>query len=150
MKFSNDRFLKIAFLIGGIYDILLGITLLTMPVGVAQLFGVSPPTDIIFVQVTALFLIFVGYYLLYAIQDVRKMAFIGYGSSFVRLGYAVIVILGVINQTVETGYLMVAMTDTITAIILLVPLLLTEDVGYAKIWKIFKPLYFSFSKIYTI
>jgi hypothetical protein len=136
MKFSDDKYLKTAFLIGGIYDILLGIPLLIMPVGVTELFGVSPPTDIIFVQVAALFLIGVGYSLLYAIHDVQKMAFVGYASSFVRLSYTVIVVLGIFNQTVENGYLLTAITDFITAIILLVPLLLTEDVGYSRIWKI--------------
>ena len=135
-KFADDRYLRIAFIIGGIYDILLGIPMLFLPDLTATLLNVIKPEPILWAQVIGLFLIIVGYFLLVATHDVRKFVFIGVGSALVRLGYATLVILSWFTIGIETGYILVATTDALTAIILLVPIILTEDVSWKNLWHI--------------
>lgn len=135
-KFSDDRYLKIAFLIGGIYDILLGVPLLFFPDFTATLLNITKPEPLILPQITGLFLIIIGYFLIIATQDVRKLVFIGIGSVVIRLGYAALVIFTWMTLEIEMGYFIIAMTDTLTAIILLVPILLTEDVSWKQIWRL--------------
>ncbi|MFX1283369.1 MAG: hypothetical protein ACFFB5_06930 [Promethearchaeota archaeon] len=135
-KFTDDRYLKIAFLIGGIYDIVLGLPMLFLPDLTTTLLNVSKPEPIIWVQTIGVFLIIIGYFLLIATQDARRFAFIGVGSAVIRLGYAILTLLSWITIGIEMGYMFVAMTDTLTAIILLVPLILTEDVSWKSIWQL--------------
>ena len=135
-RFSDDRYLKMAFLIGGIYDILLGVPLLFFPDFTATLLNITKPEPLILPQITGLFLIIIGYFLIIATQDVRKLVFIGIGSVVIRLGYAALVIFTWMTLEIEMGYFLIAMTDTLTAIILLVPILLTEDVSWKNLWRI--------------
>lgn len=135
-RFSDDRYLKMAFLIGGIYDILLGVPLLFFPDFTATLLNITKPEPLILPQITGLFLIIIGYFLIIATQDVRKLVFIGIGSVVIRLGYAALVIFTWMTLEIEMGYFIIAMTDTLTAIILLVPILLTEDVSWKQIWRL--------------
>ena len=135
-RFSDDHYLRIAFLIGGIYDILLGVPLLFFPDLTATLLQVSKPDPLILPQITGVFLIIVGYFLLVATQDVRKFIFIGVGSAIIRLGFAALVVLTWLTLEIEMGYFTVAMTDTLTAIILLVPIILTEDISWKQLWQV--------------
>ncbi|UCG03990.1 MAG: hypothetical protein JSW11_08375 [Candidatus Heimdallarchaeota archaeon] len=135
-RFSDDRYLKIAFLIGGVYDILLGVTLLVFPDLTASLLQITKPKPILWVQTIGIFLIFVGYFLLIATQDVQRLVFIGVGSSVIRLGYAALVIWAILTTGIEMGYILTAITDTITAIILLIPIILTEDVSWRQLWQL--------------
>jgi hypothetical protein len=135
-RISDDRYLKIAFLIGGIYDVLLGLPMLFFPDFTATLLNVTKPEPIIWVQTIGIFLIIVGYLLLLATQDVRRLVFIGVGSVVIRLGYATLVILTLITSGIETGYVLVAITDTLTALILLIPMILTEDVSWNQLWRL--------------
>ncbi|MFX0207653.1 MAG: hypothetical protein ACFFDT_16820 [Candidatus Hodarchaeota archaeon] len=135
-RISDDRYLKIAFLIGGIYDILLGVPLLFLPDFAATLLNVTMTEPIIWMQTIGLFLIIVGYLLLVATQDVRRLVFIGVGSIVVRLGYATLVLFAWMGSGIETGFILTAMTDTLTAIILLIPIVLTEDVAWNQLWRL--------------
>lgn len=135
-RFSDDHYLKIAFLIGGIYDILLGVPLLFFPDFTATLINVTKPEPIIWVQTIGIFLIFVGYFLLIASQDVQRLVFIGVGSLIIRLGFVMLVVLAWLSSGIEMGYIIIAMTDTLTAIILLIPLILTEDVSWKHLWRL--------------
>ena len=135
-RISDDRYLKIAFLIGGIYDVLLGLPLLFLPDFTATLLSVTKPEPIIWAQTIGLFLIFVGYYLLMAIPDVKRLVFIGVGSIVIRLGYATLVLLALMTYGIETGYILIAITDTLTAFILLIPIILTEDVSWNQLWRL--------------
>ena len=67
-KFADDRYLRIAFLIGGIYDLVLGITLLIFSDFFVEFLNVTKPDNMIFTQINGLFLIAVGYFLIYSIQ----------------------------------------------------------------------------------
>ncbi|UCG89617.1 MAG: hypothetical protein JSU57_03850, partial [Candidatus Heimdallarchaeota archaeon] len=69
-----------------------------------------------------------------ATQDVRRLVFIGVGSAVGRLGYVMLAVFAWFTIGIEMGYLIVAMTDTLTAIILLVPIFLTEDVSWKSMW----------------
>lgn len=135
-RFSDDRYLKIAFLIGGIYDILLGVPLLFFPDFTATLLNITKPEPLILPQITGLFLLIIGYFLIIASQDVRKLVFIGIGSVVIRLGYVALVIFTWMTLEIEMGYFIIAMTDTLTAIILLIPIVLTEDVSWKQIWRL--------------
>jgi hypothetical protein len=135
-KISDDRYLKIAFLIGGIYDVLLGLPMLLFPDFTATILNVTKPEPIIWAQTIGIFLIIVGYLLLFATQDVQRFVFIGVGSVVIRLGYATLVILTFITSGIETGYILVALTDTLTALILLIPMILTEDVSWNQLWRV--------------
>lgn len=135
-KFTDDRYLKIAFLIGGIYDIIIGLSMLFLPDLTAILLNITKPEPVLWAQVMGLFLIIIGYFLLIATQDVRKFVFIGVGSVVIRLGYVALVILSLFTIGIEMGHILVATTDTLTAIILLVPIVLTEDVSWNNLWRI--------------
>ncbi len=135
-RFSDDRYLRIAFLIGGIYDVLLGVPLLFFPDLTATLLNVTKPEPIIWAQTIGIFLILVGYFLLIATQDVRRLVFIGVGSIVIRLGYVTLVVLAWLKSEIEMGYTLIAMTDTLTAIILLIPIILTEDVSWKQLWRL--------------
>ncbi|MHA2246706.1 MAG: hypothetical protein ACXADY_17315 [Candidatus Hodarchaeales archaeon] len=134
-KFADDRYLRIAFLIGGIYDLILGISLLFFSDFLIELLNITKPDNMIFTKINGLFLITVGYFLIYARQNVRKLAFIGFGSAFIRFSYACIVLITWITQEIELVYLIVGITDGLTAIILLIPLLMTDDVTWKQIWQ---------------
>ena len=135
-RFADDRYLRIAFIIGGIYHILLGLPMIISPDLVATLLNVTKPEPVFMLQIIGLFLVAVGYFLLFAIQDVRKFIFIGVGSAVVRLGYATLVILTLLTLEIEMGYVIVATTDIITAIILLVPIVLTEGISWKQLWQV--------------
>lgn len=135
-RFSDDRYLRIAFLIGGIYDILLGLPLLFFPDFTATLLNVTKPEPIILTQTIGIFLILVGYFLLIATQDVRRLVFVGVGSIVIRLGYVTLVVLVWLTSEIEMGYILIAMTDTLTAIFLLIPIILTEDVSWKQLWRL--------------
>ena len=134
-KFADDRYLRIAFLIGGIYDLVLGITLLIFSDFFVEFLNVTKPDNMIFTQINGLFLIAVGYFLIYSIQNVRKLAFIGFGSAFIRFSFAGLALITWITQEIELVYLLVGITDGLTAIILLIPLLMTDDVTWKQIWQ---------------
>ncbi|MFX1533534.1 MAG: hypothetical protein ACFFDI_04800 [Promethearchaeota archaeon] len=134
-KFTTDRYLKAAFIIGGIYDIILGISSLFFTNFLATLFSVSIPDPLIFPQVTGIFLIVVGYFLIYASQDARKLVFIGMGSCIIRFSFALIVLLTWFTQGIEVFYLLLGITDTLTGFLILLPLLLTEDVSWRQLWQ---------------
>ncbi|MFX0065929.1 MAG: hypothetical protein ACFFC7_27505 [Candidatus Hermodarchaeota archaeon] len=127
--------MKVAFLIGGIYDIILGISSLFLTNFLATLFSVSIPDPLIFPQVTGIFLIVVGYFLIYASRDARKLAFIGMGSCIIRFTFALIVFLTWFTQGIEVFYLLLALTDILTGTLILLPLLLTEDVSWRQVWQ---------------
>lgn len=135
-RFSDDRYLKIAFVIGGIYDILLGVPLLFFPDLASTILNVSKPEPLILFQTIGIFLIIIGYFLLIATQDVCKFIFIGVGSAVIRLGYATLVVLTWLTLEIEMGYFLVAMTDALTAIVLLVPIILTEGVSWNQLWRL--------------
>ncbi|MFX0122597.1 MAG: hypothetical protein ACFFAE_03110 [Candidatus Hodarchaeota archaeon] len=135
-RFTDDRYLKIAFLIGGIYDILLGVPFLFFPDFSATLLNVTKPEPILWAQTIGIFLILVGYFLLVATQDVQRLVFIGVGSIVIRLGYVTLVILAWLTSGIEMGYILIAMTDTITIFILLVPIILTEGVSWKQLWRL--------------
>jgi len=135
-RFADDRYLRIAFIISGISDILLGLPMIISPDFVFTLLNVTKPEPTITVQLIGLFLVAVGYFLLFAIQNVRKFIFIGVGSAAVRLGYAALVLLTFLTLEIEMGYIFVAMTDIIIAIILLVPIALTEGISWKHLWQL--------------
>lgn len=135
-KFTDDHYLKIAFLIGGIYDIILGISMIFLSDFIVRLLNITKPEPMVLPYTIGVFLIIIGYFLIIATQDVRRLAFIGAGSCIIRFGYAFLAVLAYFTQDLEAGYLLMASTDTITAIILLVPLLLTEGVSWKNLWQL--------------
>jgi hypothetical protein len=112
--------IKLIFLIAGIYDIILGLMTLFLTDYLAVLLDTPTPSPLLFPQATGLFLIALGYLLIYALKDIKKYAFIGFASLFVRYSFVLIIILTVMTQTVEIIYLFIALTDFITGTLLLV------------------------------
>ena len=110
--------------------------MLFLPDFVVTLLNIPKPEPMVLIQTLGVFLIIIGYFLLLVTRDVRKLAFIGAGSCIIRFGYAFLAVLAYFTQDLEAGYLLVASTDTITAIILLVPLLLTEGVSWKNLWQL--------------
>jgi len=140
-KLTTDRFLKISLIIGGVYDLILGINLLFIPdilIYILDLinFSVSKPENMLFVQTSALFLIAVGYMLLYAAYYAPvKFAFIGMSSAVIRLGYALIVLFTAATKGVEPGFLLTAITDSLTGLLLILALIMTEGVSWKQLCK---------------
>ena len=140
-KLTTDRFLKLSFIIGGAYDLILGISILFFPdlmIKVLDLinFSVTRPENMLFAQTSALFLIAVGYMLLYSgYQTPIKFAFIGYSSAIIRFGYAFIVLFSAATEGVESGFLLIAITDLLTGLLLLIALVMTEGVSWKQLWE---------------
>ncbi|MHA2226236.1 MAG: hypothetical protein ACXAC8_13590 [Candidatus Hodarchaeales archaeon] len=134
-KIKNDLYLKASFLIGGIYNILSGIILLLFWDSLSTYFEAQRP-DPIFIQIIALFLIVIGYFLVYSAQNPREMVIIGVGSVTTRFGYFLIVLVTLLSQDIEIVYLIFGIIDAFIAIIILIPLLLTEGVSWQQLWQV--------------
>jgi len=133
-KIKNDWYLKVSFLIGGTYNLLSGIILLLFWDSLSSLFEAQIPNSI-FIQIIAIFLIVVGYFLVYAAQDPRELVIIGVGSVTTRLVYFLIALVSLISQDIEIVYLIFGIIDAFIAIIILIPLLLTEGISWQKLWR---------------
>jgi len=133
-KIKNDWYLKVSFLIGGTYNLLSGIILLLFWDSLSSFFEAQIPNPI-FIQITAVFLIVVGYFLVYAAQNPRELVIIGVGSATTRFGYFLIVLISLIGQDIEIVYLIFGIIDAFIAIIILIPLLLTEGISWQKLWR---------------
>ncbi|MFX0150950.1 MAG: hypothetical protein ACFFAJ_09230 [Candidatus Hodarchaeota archaeon] len=134
-KLINNRLLKLAFLIGGIYDLILGIGVIFFSDLLVTLFNLTKPNNMLFVHLTGIFLIIMGYFQIYALQDVQKLAFIGFGAIIVRFCYAFIVFFSSFTIGIEQAYLLTALTDILTGLLLLIPLMITEGISIQKIWE---------------
>ncbi|MHA2175981.1 MAG: hypothetical protein ACXABI_14220 [Candidatus Hodarchaeales archaeon] len=133
-KIKNDQYLKVSFLIGGTYNIISGVILLLFWDSLFSIFKIHIPTPI-FIQITALFLIVIGYFLVYAAQNSRELFVIGVGSATTRLGYFLIALVSLIRQDIEIIYLIFGIIDALIAIIILILVLLTEEVSWQKLWR---------------
>ena len=133
-KFQSDRFLRIAFLVGGCYDIILGISLFFLSDLLEILFSVSKPEPMIFPQTTGILLIIVGYFLVIS-RDVKKFAFIGAGSCVIRFTYTFLTVFTWLSQGIESWYLFFALTDGLTGFFILLALVMTEGVSWENLWK---------------
>ncbi|MFX0086726.1 MAG: hypothetical protein ACFFAU_13725 [Candidatus Hodarchaeota archaeon] len=134
-KFKDDRILKIAFFTGGFYDLILGVGVLFFSDPLILFFSLNKPNNMIFVHLTGLFLIFAGYCLIYSAHfDVLKMTFIGLGMVILRFSYFIISLIGILDQELELAYLLVGFSDAIMALVLLIPILLTEGTSIKKLW----------------
>ncbi|MHA2369907.1 MAG: hypothetical protein ACXADX_13895 [Candidatus Hodarchaeales archaeon] len=134
-KTMNDRYLAIFFVIGGIYDIILGIGLIFFVDLLSEILDEPKPEPFIFAQVSGIFLIVIGYFLLYAAQNPRKLAFVGAGSVVARLSYSIIVIFAWFLDEISIVYVFFGLTDALTALLILLALLLTDDIAYRQLWK---------------
>ena len=136
IKFKDDRILQIAFYLGGIYDLILGIGVLLFSDLLLSIFHITKPDSMIFVQLTGLFLLFAGYCLIYAAYfDVKKMAFIGLGMVIIRFTYLLVALFGVISGELEFAYLIIGISDGFMALVILIPILLTDGTSLAQLWQ---------------
>lgn len=136
IKFKDDRILQIAFYLGGIYDLILGIGVLLFSDLLVSIFRITKPDSMIFVQLTGLFLLFAGYCLIYAAYyDVKKMAFIGLGMVIIRFTYLLVALFGVISGELEFAYLLIGISDGFMALVILIPILLTDGTSLAQLWQ---------------
>ncbi|PWI49543.1 hypothetical protein CEE45_01750 [Candidatus Heimdallarchaeota archaeon B3_Heim] len=129
------KFIKLGFLIGGIYDLLLGFGVIFFSDLLISIFGIVKPDNMIFVYISGLFLLLVGYFLLYAcFHDVTNYLFIGFGSSIVRFAFALIVILLWITEGVELSYVLIACTDTVTGLFIFLPIIFNNGLTRKELW----------------
>ncbi|MHA1513633.1 MAG: hypothetical protein ACTSRJ_06180 [Candidatus Hodarchaeales archaeon] len=134
-KFSDVKFIKIGFLIGGIYDLLLGIGVLFFSDLMVDLFGITKPDNMIFVYISGLFLILVGYILIYAAyRNVEDFFFIGLGSCIIRFFYFAIVVIIWLTDDIELMYVLVGCTDALTGLFILIPTLLVDKNAWKQLW----------------
>jgi hypothetical protein len=128
VDYDIERIAKSAYLIGGVYDLLLGLTLslglFFIPDLISTIFDVPVPDPLIFPITTGLFLIAVGYYLVIASSDPLNYDFIAIGSIFVKFGYVLAIMLFLLSKSVDLAFIIFAITDFTTGIILLIPLTL--------------------------
>ncbi len=113
--------LKFSYLLGGYYDIVLGIGILFLYKFLFPIFLLPIPDEILFIQVIALFLLAIGFYLLYTSNKAEDFIFVGIGSIFVRFVFAILVLIKITE--VDTGFIILATTDTITGLVILYPIL---------------------------
>jgi len=134
-KFADVKFIKIGFLIGGIYDLLLGIGVLFFSDLMVDLFGITKPDNMIFVYISGLFLILVGYILIYsAYRNVEDFLFIGLGSCIIRFSYFLIALTVWLTDGIEVMYVLIGCTDVLTGLFILIPILLVDKNAWKKLW----------------
>ncbi len=134
-KFSDVKFIKIGFLIGGIYDLLLGIGVLFFSDLMVDFFGIAKPDNMIFVYISGLFLILVGYILIYtANRNVEDFIFIGLGSCIIRFSYFLIVVFIWLTDGIEIIYVLVGCTDALTGLLILIPTLSIDTNAWKQLW----------------
>ncbi|MFW9995052.1 MAG: hypothetical protein ACFFD4_23645 [Candidatus Odinarchaeota archaeon] len=133
-RFKTDSWLKIAYLTAGVYDIVLGVGLVFLAKPFSLISGVSLPDSLIFVQVSGLFLITMGYFLIYSCRNPKNFVFVGVGSAFVRFSYVMIIILALLVGTIESAFVFLAATDGLTGLFILLVLVLTEGISWRKVW----------------
>lgn len=120
------RTIKLIFLIAGVYDIILGIGSLFLTESLSNFFNTPIPYPLLYPQVIGLFLLALGYMLIFAAKDIKKFAFIGFASLFVRYSFVLIILLTSMSQTVDFIYFVIAFTDFLTGTLLLISLLSKE------------------------
>ena len=134
-RMADVKYVKMGFLIGGIYDLLFGIGVLFFSDFMINILGIKKPDNMIFVYISGLFLILVGYILIYSsYRDIENFLFIGLGSSFIRLSYFVIVIFIWLTEGVEIVYVLVGCTDALTGLLILIPTLMFDKSALKKMW----------------
>lgn len=134
--FHTIRPLRRAFILSGVYDLLLGFGLLFfLDLFLVRLLGATKPENQQFPQITGLFLLVLGYILLYGSQNVQTFAFLGFGMALLRFSFAGIVLMTWLQTGIEDAYLIFALSDFVMAWVLLVPLLFTEGVSIHQMWR---------------
>jgi hypothetical protein len=121
---ASPRALSIVALISGIYDIAVGVTLLTASAWLARTFGVPSPQPPIFVELDGLFLIAVG--IGYVLPYRKPAEYRGYlwvmGPLLKGAGAATLVIDHVVHAS-PASFLLFAVTDGTLALVTLWALL---------------------------
>ena len=80
--------------------------------------------------------LFAGYCLIYAAYyDVKKMAFIGLGMVIIRFTYLLVALFGFISGELEFVYLLIGISDGFMALVILIPILLTDGTSLAQLWQ---------------
>lgn len=126
--------LRVVFIIAGVYDVVLGLTLLFGRDIMVGLFNVVPPSPYLIAQTCGLFLVTVGYLLLYAANAPETYAFVGLGSAFVRLSFGVLVSLSIMTgNPPDVLYILFGLTDSLTGLLLLSALVVSH-VGKEAFW----------------
>ena len=134
-KFADVKYIKIGFLIGGIYDLLLGIGVIFFSDLMVEFFGITKPDNMIFVYISGLFLILVGYFLIYtAYRNVEDFLFIGLGSCIIRFSYFFIVIFVWLIDGIEVIYVLIGCTDAFTGLLILLPILMVDKNAWKQLW----------------
>jgi hypothetical protein len=134
-KFADVKYIKFGFLIGGIYDLLLGIGVLFFSDLMVDILGILKPDNMIFVYISGLFLILVGYILIYAsFRNVKDFLFIGIGSCIIRFSYFLIALVTWLINDIELPYLLVGCTDVFTGLLILIPTLLIDKNAWKQLW----------------
>jgi len=133
------QILKLTYIIGGLYDLILGSTLVFGLTWFGKTLStiLGPlPQPLLFGQVAGLFLMTVGYYLVYSSREPLNYVFIAVGSVFVRLSYGLLTIYTVLilQQPIDALYILLAFTDTISGVLILVALLWNKALNLKKLY----------------
>ncbi len=117
--FSNKNFLKISYVIGGVYDVLLGIGVLFFRNFLLTFIHESIPNVAQISDALGLFLIAYGYLLLDESQKSDPRINIGLTSALVRIIFFLSVVYYAVFYTVELLYIILASTDLLTGLLIL-------------------------------
>ena len=129
LKSVDDKFIRLG------YDLILGFSVILIPDILISFFGIKRPEPMIFVYISGLFLLVVGYYLLYAyFHDVTQFLFIGFGSCLVRFTFTLIVLLLWMTEGIDMAYILIACTDAITGLLIFLPILRNNRFTRKELW----------------
>ncbi|MHA2100834.1 MAG: hypothetical protein ACW99A_19350 [Candidatus Kariarchaeaceae archaeon] len=112
-----------AFIVGGIYDLVLGFPLLFFSKQLIELFDIDDLEPNIFIPITGLFLLAIGYLLLYTARQAEDYIFVGISSAFVRMGFSITVIITLVRDDIHWIFVLFAITDILTVILLIYPVI---------------------------
>ncbi len=125
---SSDRRLSVIAAISGLYDFVVGVLLLLIPVQVAGWFGSAPPSPVINANLNGMFLVAVGAgYLLPYREPERYRGYLWVMGPLLKGGGALIFVLDYLFRGSPIAFLLFAASDGLLAVVTFAALVQTRD-----------------------
>lgn len=108
--------LMVSYRIGGVYDFLLGLGLLTIRNYLASLLNMKPVTNEPIADALSLFLIGYGVLLILESFPSDPNLNVGYVTIFIRVSFFLLILFNVLFYHVELFYVLLSLTDLLTGL----------------------------------
>lgn len=120
LEVTYMNLLKTSYLLGGIYDLLLGLGIIFLRSFILSLFKQKNPSIPVIADSLGLFLVAYGFLLLREAQKTHPNIEIGATSASVRIIYFVFVVYYILTSSIELLYVLLALTDLVSGLFIFV------------------------------